>query len=122
MGLASDLSYRIVVRHFTETLNSVELTHCFRAYYAILGSDLGSSVAWLLARHKTPVKYLGMKTINSIRVFHADYPPGMSAEEAQKYYTPVLLFEIVDVNDNIRTFQKAAEMAWTADPASAFHA
>jgi hypothetical protein len=78
-------------------------------------------VAWLLARHKDPEKFLGNKAVRSITLFHADCPPELSVEEARKYNWPVLLFEIVDVNDEIRHLQKAREMAWTANPDSACH-
>ena len=105
----------------TDTAIVERLTHCSRAYYALLASNLGRSVAWFLARHKDPVKLLGDKAVKSISLFHADCPPDMSAEEAQKYYTPVLLFEIVDVNDEVRELQRSMEKAWTEKPDSVCH-
>jgi hypothetical protein len=78
-------------------------------------------VAWLLAKRKSDDRGFGHKVIQSITLFHADLFPELNGEEVLRFYTPVLLFEIVDVSDEVRDTHRTLEMGWTSLPDSAFH-
>ena len=77
------------------------LTLRSRVFNCLLGSDLGRDVAWLLAKRKGD-RELGRKAIKSIAVFHADRVDGLTAEEAEKYVTPVMIFEVVTDSEELR--------------------
>ena len=78
-------------------------------------------MAWLLAKRKCEDKGFGHKVIQSITLFHADLTPALKGGEILRFYTPVLLFEVVKVNDNVRDTYQSLERTWTALPNSAFH-
>ena len=77
------------------------LTLRSRVFTCLLGSDLGRDVAWLLAKRKGD-KELGRKAIKSITVFYADRADGLTAEETEKYVTPVMIFEVVTDSEELR--------------------
>jgi hypothetical protein len=89
------------VRFPSSSALSLLLTRASRPFYSLLGTNLGQDVAWLLAKRKNP-KDLGRKVIRSITVFHAKVSTHLSAEENERYATPMLLFEIKDDSQDIR--------------------
>jgi hypothetical protein len=90
----------------------LELIRDCRSYYALLGSDIGQEVAWLLAKRKDDGLWgLGHKAIPSISVFHAGWPLGLTTEEEERYCTPVLVFEVADVSEELRAMQEGQENA-----------
>lgn len=75
-----------------------------------MGSDIGQSVAWMLARLKASPQAFGRKVVSSIGIFHAQASAGIDAEELEKYCTPVLAFKIEDDDRARREARKAHEM------------
>jgi hypothetical protein len=90
----------------------LELIRDCRSYYALLGSDIGQEVAWLLAKRKGDGLWgLGHKAISSISVFHGGWSLSMTTEEEGRYSTPVLVFEVVDASGELRAIQEGQEQA-----------
>ena len=87
------------------------LTNIYRQFNALIGSDLGRDVAWFLAKNKDAERGIGHKTITHITFFHADWVPGFTADDVSKYYTPILLFKVEDVTDDLREVHKGLERA-----------
>ena len=71
----------------------------YRAYYAILGTDVGQMVVDLLAPRKAK-NVLGHKIIKSITLFAGNAVGGLTEHERKRYATdPIVLFELVDFNN-----------------------
>lgn len=81
--------------------------------YALLGS-VGVDVAWLLAKRKSR-NHLGIKAVKSITVFLPDEPEGLTAEERERYIQPTFLFEISNVDNDLRSVQQQLEAFFAND-------
>jgi hypothetical protein len=99
MGALAPNSPRIALAIGTYLCPYISLeTDSFRAFYALLGSPLGSIVVELLAPRKATTA-LGSKTVKSITLFAGDTIHGMTEDELSRARHPVMLFELVDLAD-----------------------